>query len=113
MSEIKLLVIDLDGTLCEQTAGGDAYWTAKPNWPVIEKVRKLFESGWHVTIYTARGMRTFLGGREAKRAYGKKTRKWLRDHDVPYHRLKFGKPPADLYIEDKGMTPDEFANREF
>lgn len=33
---------------------------------------------------------------------------WLERHAVEYDELIFGKPYADLYVDDKGMTPEEF-----
>jgi capsule biosynthesis phosphatase len=112
MSEQRLLVIDLDGTLCEQTAGGDAYWDAKPKQEVIDKVNQLFDEGWHITIYTARGMRTCKNDVERVNSlYRKKTIDWLIKNGVWFSDLIMGKPAGDIYVDDRGMRPDEFVGR--
>lgn len=106
----RRLVMDLDGTLCEQTAGGDAYWTAKPNQDVIDRVNRMYDEGWHITIHTARGMRTFNGdAKKAHDAYYDKTLDWLIEHGVWFDVLMFGKPAGDKYVDDRSIRPDEFA----
>ena len=106
----KRLVIDLDGTLCSLSAGGEDYYKASPHNEMIEKVNTYHRAGWHITIFTARGMQTYGNAAAAERAHGLRTRYWLRDNNVAFDTLKFGKPPADLYVDDKGMLPDEFRN---
>jgi capsule biosynthesis phosphatase len=107
-SERKHLVMDMDGTICEQT-WNNTYHLAKPVQDVIDKVNDLYDAGWHVTIYTARGMRTCKGDvKEVERRYKVITEEWLLKHQVMYHRLVFGKPPGDLYVDDRGMTPSAF-----
>jgi capsule biosynthesis phosphatase len=108
----KLLVIDLDGTICEQTTGGDAYWTAKPKQDVIDRVNELYGQGWYVTIHTARGMRTCHSDlKDVERRFRMGTENWLVMHMVKYDDLIFGKPPGEMYVDDRGMTPDEFVSR--
>ena len=34
------------------------------------------------------------------------TEKWLKDNNVKYHELKFGKPAAWKYIDDKACLPE-------
>ena len=110
MEKQKLLVIDLDGTICEQTYN-NSYEFAKPHEDVIEKLRTLYNKGWNITIHTARGMRTCSGDvEEVERRYRLMTETWLIKHDVPFHRLVFGKPPGDYYVDDRGMSPNEFVD---
>jgi capsule biosynthesis phosphatase len=106
----RVLVVDLDGTLCEQTDGGDLYTTAKSCPSVIEVVNVLHEvDGWRVIIFTARGMNTFNGdGAECDRQLRVMTEKWLSDHGVKYDELVFGKPAADLYVDDKMLSISDF-----
>lgn len=47
----------------------------------------------HVTLDTARW--------EEDRAV---TEEWLRVNEIPYHKLKLGKPLADVYVDDRA-TP--------
>ena len=112
-SKVGRLVVDLDGTLCEQTAGGDAYALAKPHQVVIDKVNQLYDSGWHVTIHTARGMATFGMKELAEDKYWDVTGRWLNDNGVKYHELVFGKPAGDYYIDDKGLGIAEFVSGNF
>ena len=105
------IVVDIDGTLCEDTAGLD-YENAPPKWDVIEAVRRHYLLGYHVTIFTARGMHRFGGdGSLCDQNLRGVTEAWLMKYLVPYHVLLFGKPSSDVYIDDKGMRPDEFSTR--
>lgn len=110
LKNMKRLVIDLDGTLCEQKTF-ETYYEALPKKEVIEKLREYALAGWHITIFTARGMNTLQGNVSAiKKHLSYQTKKWLKENNVPYHRLRFGKPPADKYIDDKGESIDEFVS---
>ena len=119
MSERRRLVMDLDGTLCEQVDtrtspdGIRAYRYAAPKRDVIAQVNRLHREGWIVTIHTARGMRTFSHDvQQVERYLRELTEDWLSEHGVEYHRLVFGKPPADLYVDDKSLRPDEFSSED-
>lgn len=108
MSEFKKIVVDIDGTLCEETHGLE-YECALPKQDVIDKVNSYYLAGFEVTIFTARGMYRYNGdGALADRELRKITERWLKNNGVMYHRLLFGKPSADKYIDDKGIRPDEF-----
>jgi capsule biosynthesis phosphatase len=112
MSEIPLLykkiVVDIDGTLCENTNGKN-YPDAPPKFDVIAKVNQYWHAGYHVTIFTARGMNIYSGDLTLiEKNLRPITEAWLLRHGVQYDRLLFGKPPSDMYIDDKGITPDEF-----
>jgi len=37
------------------------------------------------------------------------TEKWLKDNRVCYDELIFGKPAADVYVDDKAVLPEDFA----
>lgn len=109
----KLLVVDIDGTICEDTKGKN-YVDPAPLTEVIRRVNDFWTMGWHVTIFTARGMRTYEGDLELIEAnFRKITEDWLKANRVCYDELRFGKPPADLYVEDKGVVPATFAGMEF
>jgi capsule biosynthesis phosphatase len=106
----KTLVVDLDGTLCTQEKTG-TYHLAKPRLDVIKKVNELWTEGWKIIIFTARGMNTFDGDvYKIEESYREMTEKWLKDNRVCYDQLRFGKPAADAYIDDKGMSPAQFVN---
>lgn len=107
MSSRKTLVIDLDGTLCEQVSY--PYDDPAPRPRAIARVRELHEAGWIVIIHTARGMNTHgWDVRKAAKALYERTATWLARHGVPYEILMFGKPPGDTYVDDKGMHARDF-----
>lgn len=100
-------VFDLDGTICSQMQSG-TYHLAKPVQQVIDFMAEIYAEGHHITIFTARGMNTYDGDVEAViNAYWNLTVNWLERHGVKYHVLRFGKPPADFYVDDKGIKPWE------
>lgn len=87
----KLINVDLDGTL---TTGGP-FWHGEPqpNMEMIELVRKLYQSGNHIIIWTARAWE-----------YANETVAWLIKHKVPFHGVYMQKGGCDLYIDDKAMN---------
>lgn len=104
----KKIVCDLDGTICTQE-NSDTYHLAKPKQEMIDVLWKCLRKGYHITIFTARGMNTCGGDVEQiEEKYGEMTRNWLAWHGVPFHALKFGKPAGDYYIDDKGFNPEDF-----
>lgn len=101
--------MDLDGTICS-SHGFDDYSKVKAIPNVIGKVNDLFEKGWHVTIHTARGMNTYKGDIQLVELHLRAiTEEWLLKHGVKYDVLLLGKPPADVYVDDKSLQPFEFA----
>lgn len=110
----KRLVIDLDGTLCDQRRFGE-YHLAQPRQDVIDKVNALWNSGeWTITIFTARGMGTYEDDVEKIPLWlREEAERWLDDHHVCYDRLIFGKPSGDLYVDDKGCYIHDFLAADF
>lgn len=92
------ICVDVDGTLCTQREGD--YENARPLWPTIEWVRARHAEGHEITIFTARGTETGTDWSEV-------TKEQLHRWGVPYSRLEFGKPAADLYVDDRAQRPDE------
>lgn len=84
--------IDIDGILCHITAPHN-YSKATPIWKNIAKVNKLYDEGNIIYFYTGRHML-----REPV------TKAWLAKYGVKYHHIFFGKPVADIYIDDKMGT---------
>jgi capsule biosynthesis phosphatase len=106
-------VIDLDHTICfpndQFKDTKRRYSQAKPNPKVIAQIQKLYLNGDYIIIHTARRMVTHKGNiAKIEADVGEVTRTWLRLHTVQYHELVFGKPYGDVYIDDKGMSIDEF-----
>lgn len=101
-------VFDLDGTLCTTTEGGD-YSKAEPIMNRIKKVNELHDAGNTIKILTARGMgRHYDSSRSAYKEFYELTLEQLREWGVKFDNLFLGKPSGDFYIDDKGVSDDEF-----
>ncbi|HXG95084.1 MAG TPA: methyltransferase domain-containing protein [Blastocatellia bacterium] len=85
------LLIDIDGTLLTQQKPGD-YHLSKPLPGAVEAINKLYDAGHQVVFYTSRNFRYML-----------QTHEQLREFGFRYHHLEFGKPHADLIIDDRAI----------
>lgn len=99
MADGPLVGVDFDKTLTEpeQDEWRPAF-EQDPRQDVIEAVEEAYKNGKKVIIWTARQWT------EAPQVAG-----WLTAHEVPHHGLKCEKGGADLYVDDKAITPEEFA----
>tara|TARA_Y100001936_G_C16056511_1_gene661396 strand:+ start:1101 stop:1409 length:309 start_codon:yes stop_codon:yes gene_type:complete len=88
----RIYCIDIDGTIC--SAVDNDYSKAKPYKDRIKQVNELYDKGNTIIYFTARGYVTGKNWREV-------TLKQFEDWGVKFHELKFGKPNADIYIDDK------------
>ena len=97
-----IICVDLDGTLCETKKPGQSYADVKPLEGAVENMQYFRESGHYLIIYTARHMKT-CGGNVGRilALQGKTLFNWLDKHKIPYDEVVFGKPLADVYIDDK------------
>lgn len=97
----KRICIDLDGVISSLKKGDETYRDVKPVDGAIDKIRALKQAGHYIIILTARHMKTCEGniGLVQKRVAGM-TLKWLEDYEIPYDEIHFGKPWADIYIDD-------------
>tara|TARA_R110002020_G_scaffold434151_1_gene644304 strand:- start:270 stop:593 length:324 start_codon:yes stop_codon:yes gene_type:complete len=104
---MKRYVFDIDGTICTQSAPD--YANAQPFVERIKKINNLYDKGNTITLYTARGM----GRHEnnpllAIQDFYEFTANQLKEWGVKYHNLFLGKPNADFYIDDKGISDGDF-----
>lgn len=99
LSGNKKFVFDIDGVIAEYRGNLD-YAAANPNWKMISAVNHLYDSGNHIVLFTARGTKTGIDWEDV-------TRKQMEDWGVKYHELKFKKPDADFYIDDKMVSLEE------
>jgi len=90
---------DLDGTICVDTQG--KYNEATPYAEIVSEVNRLRGEGHRILIFTARGSGTGIDWRAV-------TERQLSEWGVSYDRLYFGKPPADVYIDDKAVQVADF-----
>ncbi len=98
------ICIDLDGVICKLREPGQEYRDLEPIPGAIEKLRQLKAAGHYLIISTARHMKTCQGnvGQVIARQ-GSATLDWLKQFDVPYDELHFGKPHAQVYIDDNAV----------
>jgi len=94
-----LIYVDIDNTICV-TEGTD-YNDVKPMPDRIEKINKLHDEGNTIVYWTARGSVTGIDHSEL-------TKKQFKEWGVKYHELKFGKPPYDLFIDDKNINSENY-----
>lgn len=96
------ICIDLDGTICELRKPGQSYADVLPKPGAKDFIMQLHNEGHVIIINTARNMQTqgHNLGRVMKNI-GKITLEWLDYHDIYYDEIFFGKPNADITIDDR------------
>ena len=103
-------VFDIDGTICDKN-NNDDYDKSYPFLERIRKINKLYDEGWYIIYWTARG------GSEKSISTGKCyydfTWKQLESWGCKFHELstgskgKYRKPPNDIIIDDKAKKIEE------
>ena len=96
------ICIDIDGTICEIRRPEQAYADVSPLPGAADKIRDLRRRGHYVILATARHMQTCganVGLVLARQ--GQTLFKWLEAHGFEYDEIWFGKPNADLYLDDR------------
>ena len=91
---MSVYAFDIDGTICNNTYG--KYVEAVPIPDRIAYINYLFDNGHTIKMFTARGSTTNIN-------WTQNTAKQLKKWGVKYHKLYFGKPSYDLFIDDKAM----------
>jgi len=97
---------DLDNTLVTNpTVCGD-YSTVQPIHKMIDLLKQLKQSGHEIIIHTARRMKAHHNnvGKVIK-DIALVTIQTLEKYNIEYDELIFGKPIADIYIDDKALNP--------
>ena len=103
------IVMDLDDTICF-TENRD-FENSKPDPEVIKRINELYQEGWKIIIFTARGAKSCTTMEEKEKKYREITERWLAKNGVNYSQLMFGKPNADYYVDDKNLSIEEFVKR--
>ncbi len=83
---------DIDGTLC--TKGHEDYKNAEPFLGRIKIVNDLYDEGNKIILFTARGAATGIDWEDL-------TKEQAKAWGLKYNELIFGKPHADVFIDDK------------
>lgn len=104
------IAIDIDGTLCHFRADGQGYSDVEPLPGAVERMRSLKAAGHELVLLTARHMKTCGGnvGMVVQRE-GLVLLEWLDRHGIPYDEIWFGKPHADVYIDDNGYRFEDWS----
>jgi len=98
------ICIDLDGVVAGFKGEGQTYADVPPITGAPEKLRALKANGHRIILYTARHMKTCEGNVGLVMArVGGITLDWLKRNDIPYDEIHFGKPWADVYIDDNAF----------
>ena len=91
---------DVDGTICELTLDM-GYEYAQPIEEMVEYINDLYDQGHTIKIHTARGQDSGID-------YESFTIEQLQEWGVKFHAFYYGKPSADVYIDDKGISAKDF-----
>ncbi len=101
LPEGKTFCIDIDGVIAT-TVADQEYARAEPLRDRIACVNRLYDRGNRIVLFTARGS---LTGRD----WQETTRRQLAEWGVRHHELRFGKPAADFYVDDRMLSLAELA----
>ena len=108
--EQRVALVDIDETICFFPVKR-RYDLAEPSRENISKINKLYDEGWKIVYWTARG-----GSEKSKRegvCYYDFTWKQLVSWGCKFHDLSTGtkgkcvKPPYDLVVDDKAKRIEE------
>ncbi len=98
------ICIDLDGTICDIRQEGQSYAEVKAKPGAAECIRALRRAGHTIVIQTARNMgSTGHNVGKALKNVGKITFDWLEKNGIEYDEIFFGKPNADVMIDDRAL----------
>jgi capsule biosynthesis phosphatase len=104
----RTMVVDVDDTILV-TQNRD-YANSVPKEDVVSKLREARDKGWYIILFTARGMGRSNGNIESVREeVAQEIESFCSRFCVPYNEIMLGKPWAAMYVDDKGLRPDEFA----
>lgn len=103
------ICIDLDGVICELRKKDEKYEDLMPINKAINKIKELKNNNHYIIIYTARRMKTHNANiAKVVADIGKTTLDWLEKYDIPYDEIIFGKPWANIYIDDNAYRFDNW-----
>ena len=106
----KVVLVDVDETICFYS-GKRRYDLAEPSEENIAKINKLYDEGWYVVYWTARG-----GSQKSislGKCYYEFTWHQLESWGCKFHDLSTGskgkyiKPACDMVIDDKAKRIEE------
>ena len=92
----KTFVFDIDGVIAKLQKDLD-YALSEPNGRMVKIINKLYDYGNKIVLFTARG---YVTGKDWSQVTKEQMQRW----GVKYHELKFGKPNADYYVDDRMIS---------
>lgn len=106
-NEILTAFVDIDETICFYDSDR-IYESAIPNYEYIERINELYNNGWKIIYWTARGS-SQLDNKSRLKYLRKLTLFQLKKWHAKFHELKMGdqKPLYDLIIDDKAKRIEE------
>jgi len=105
------ICFDIDGVIAKLKLNGESYGDVLPVEGAMEILNRLRADGHYIILHTARHMKTTganLGLVVAKE--GLTLLEWLNFHQIPFDEIYFGKPWADVYIDDNGHRFESWEN---
>ena len=99
----KTVLVDVDETICFYSGTSREYPLAEPHAGNIAKINKMYDEGWVVIYWTARGARSGIDWTEF-------AKEQLTSWGCKFHSVLVGgqyKPHFDLLIDDKSKRIEE------
>lgn len=95
MKSNEVIMIDFDGTISPMHG-----FYNPPSLEVVESIKKLFEN-YTIGIYSCR-----FNQQICDRIDGERTIKYLKENDIPYDFIHYGKPLFAGVIDDRAYNPN-------
>jgi hypothetical protein len=96
-----IICFDIDNTICF-TNKLKEYQKSKKNTAAIKIVNDLYNSGYYIKLYTARGMDRYKSDlKKIHKVFYNFTSDQLKKWGVRYHELILGKISYNLFVDDK------------
>jgi capsule biosynthesis phosphatase len=101
--KIKTICFDIDNVICKTNTKRN-YSKSIPIKKNIKIINGAYSNGYNIVLYTARYMGRYKGNiTKVKKHIKPLTLKQLKIWGVKYHKIYFGKPSFDLFIDDKSL----------
>jgi len=100
VSLVKIFVIDIDGTICENIRNEEGVRRmaeAKPYIDSIKRINQLYDEGHYICFFTAR-----------TDEHREVTEEWLKKHNVKCHQIIYNKPRKIGKYEEYHFIDDGF-----